>query len=151
MKRVMLSADVMPPFAGYAPVPAPRPGPVGRCPDGHPLTRVTRGSGVREVCPTCLGKALALSRDGSAPRTTVSDYLFAIESDAPVNLSPAEADAAARLMAAAGDLYGGDGALECRRVVRQVAKVCGVPAAEVMAWPLPRLAVGVLKLGALSA
>lgn len=149
MKRVtMCAADVTPPLAGYAPLPAPHAGPAGRCPDGHPLTRVTRGSGVREVCPTCLGRALAISRDGAAPRVTVNDYLFALESDAPVKLSPAEADAAARLMAAAGDLFGGTGASECRRVVRKVAKVCGVAAAEVMGWPLPRLAVGVATLAA---
>lgn len=150
MKRVMMSADVLPPISGYAPLPVPHAGPAARCPDGHPLTRVTRGAGVREVCPTCLGKALAISRDGSDPRVTVNDYLFSLESGAPVKLSPTEADAAARLMAAAGDLFGGTGTSECRRVVRQVAKVCGVRSAEVMAWPLPRLAVGVLRLGAFS-
>lgn len=111
------------------------------CGAGHLMTRVTRGSGVRDVCAVCVAGALA-GAAARAARVTVNDYLLGLDeaADAHPRLARADADAAAAVRQAAAEVYGGGGAVDCRKLVRVVAKADRVTAAEVMGWELPKFA-----------
>lgn len=114
-----------------------RPDALPVCDRGHVAVSVTRGSGLRRVCPECLSDALGglLARE-----VTVNDYLTRLEVDgAAPKLTPAEGEAVASWMAAGDELHGDSGPAGLRKVVREAARAARVPSTEVMKWPLRKL------------
>jgi hypothetical protein len=112
-----------------------------RCGSGHMMTQVTRPTGSRWVCPSCLGGVVsdAATRAGTV---TVNDYLATVEGGGgdPGRLARRAADAGAKLLACAAELFGEADAASARKVVRDLAKRRGVPTADVMRWPLEQIA-----------
>lgn len=112
----------------------PRPDLIPACDRGHVAVVVTRGTGVRRVCPECLGNAIGgvLAREA-----TVNSYLARLEADGqPPKLSAAESKAAQAWLEAAADTHGDTSLASLRNVVRGAAVAAGIPTTEVMQWTL---------------
>lgn len=124
---------------------------VPTCRGGHVTVCVTRGARLCRVCPACLKLTLAPAKAAAVPPTTVNDYLARLEAGdgSPPALPAAEAESAAKLLAAAAELYGADAdflASACRKVVRDVAKAERTTTKDVMRWTLARMTLGLSSL-----
>jgi len=111
-----------------------RPDALPVCDRGHVAVCVTRGTGLRRVCPECLSAALGVL---SAREVTVNDYLVRLEVDGQApKLTSGEAEAVGGWMRAADELHGDTSPAGLRKVVRGAARAAGVPSTEVMKWTL---------------
>lgn len=113
--------------------------PVARCPNGHPLSTLTRGAEVAAVCPLCVSKSFGGLGCQAAP-LTVNAYLAAADAAEMPTMGKQDSRAVETIHAAANEMFGSDDVGDLRTLVRHVANRTAVASRDVMAWTLRQFA-----------